>query len=150
VWYLPNIKVIDLKTCTFLHSFGKSRLLAFGSISYLPWRQFVKRTGLSPPLLAAFSSGVSLGGKVLRYRVKENIYSQGMPAPTLFYIQEGGVRLTVQSKVRSSAVTSILGPNDFFGELCLMGYGLRRSTADALTDCVILAIPKGKMMTLLR
>jgi CRP/FNR family cyclic AMP-dependent transcriptional regulator len=110
----------------------------------------VKRTAPSPSSLGAFSSGVSLGGKVLRYRVKENIYSQGTPAPTLFYIQEGGVRLTVRSKIRSSAVTSILGPNDFFGELCLMGYPLRRSTAEALTDCVILAIPKGKMMTLLR
>ncbi len=110
----------------------------------------MKRTAPSSTLLGAFSSGASLGGKLLRYRVKQNIYSQGMPAPTLFFIQEGGVRLTVRSKVRSSAVTSILGPNDFFGELCLMGYALRRSTADALTDCVILAIPKGKMMTLLR
>ena len=110
----------------------------------------MKRTPPTPSLLGAFSSGASLGGKLLRYRVKENIYSQGMPAPTLFYIQEGGVRLTVRSKARSPAVTSILGTNDFFGELCLMGYALRTSTAEALADCVILAIPKGKMMTLLR
>jgi len=31
-----------------------------------------------------------------------------------------------------------------------MGYALRTSTAEALSDCVIVAIPKGKMMTLLR
>jgi CRP/FNR family cyclic AMP-dependent transcriptional regulator len=110
----------------------------------------VKRTGLSPPLLAAFSSGASLGGKLRRYRAKENIYSQGTPAPTLFYIQEGGVRLTVRSKQRSSAVTTILRANDFFGELCLVGYEVRTSTAVALTDCLILTIPKGRMVALLR
>ena len=40
--------------------------------------------------LGGFSSGASLGGKVSRYRNKENIYKQGAPAYTLFYIQEEG------------------------------------------------------------
>lgn len=50
--------------------------------------------------LRSFSSGESLGGKVVQYRNKENIYKQGAPANTLFYIQEGGVRLTTGSKSR--------------------------------------------------
>jgi CRP-like cAMP-binding protein len=63
--------------------------------------------------LAGFSSGASLGGKISRYRGKQSIYTQGAPAPTLFYIQEGGVRLSTPAKHQPSAVTAILGAYDF-------------------------------------
>jgi len=97
-----------------------------------------------------FNSGASLGGKVWRYRDKQNIYSQGEPAYTLFYIQEGGVRLSTRSKHQASAVTAILGVHDFFGELCLAGYPLRMSTAVALTASSIRTIKKEKMLQMLR
>ena len=100
--------------------------------------------------LRGFSSGASLGGKVSRYRNKQNIYMQGAPAYTLFYIQAGGVRLTTRTKHQPSAVTAILGVNDFFGELCLAGYPLRVSTAVALTASSIRIIQKGKMLDILR
>jgi hypothetical protein len=57
----------------------------------------MKRTNHAASRLRGFSSGASLGGKVSRYRDKQNIYKQGTPAYTLFYIQEGGVRLTTRS-----------------------------------------------------
>jgi CRP/FNR family cyclic AMP-dependent transcriptional regulator len=100
--------------------------------------------------LAGFSSGASLGGKVSRYRDKQNIYKQGTPAYTLFYIQEGGVRLTTQTKHQPAAVTAILGVHDFFGELCLAGYPLRVSTAVALTASSIRTIKKENMLAMLR
>jgi CRP-like cAMP-binding protein len=100
--------------------------------------------------LAGFSSGARLGGKVSRYRDKQNIYKQGTPAFSLFYIQEGGVRLTSRSKHQPSAVTAILGVGDFFGELCLAGYPLRMSTAVALTASSIRTIQKEKMLQMLR
>jgi CRP-like cAMP-binding protein len=100
--------------------------------------------------LSGFSSGAGLGGKVSRYRDKQNIYMQGSPAYTLFYIQEGGVRLTSRAKHRPSAVTAILGVGDFFGELCLAGYPLRVSTAVALTASSIRTIQKEKMLQMLR
>src|SRR5579862_7601547 len=100
--------------------------------------------------LGSFSSGTSLGGTVSRYRDKQSIYKQGMPAYTLFYIQAGGVRLTTKSKLQPSAVTAILGVGDFFGELCLAGYPLRMSTAVALTASSIRTIKKEKMLQMLR
>jgi CRP/FNR family cyclic AMP-dependent transcriptional regulator len=100
--------------------------------------------------LAGFSSGARLGGEVSHYRDKQNIYKQGTPAYTLFYIQEGGVRLTSRSKHQPSAVTAILGVGDFFGELCLAGYPLRMSTAVALTASSIRTIKKEKMLQLIR
>jgi CRP-like cAMP-binding protein len=100
--------------------------------------------------LAGFNSGASLGGKVSQYRNKQNIYTQGAPAFTLFYIQEGGVRLSTKTKHQASAVTAILGVHDFFGELCLAGYPLRMATAVALTASSIRTIKKEKMLELLR
>jgi CRP/FNR family cyclic AMP-dependent transcriptional regulator len=100
--------------------------------------------------LDGFSSGEGLGGTVFRYRDKQNIYKQGAPAYSLFYIQEGGVRLTTRTKNQPSAVTAILGAHDFFGELCLAGYPLRISTAVALTASSIRTIKKEEMLQLVR
>jgi CRP/FNR family cyclic AMP-dependent transcriptional regulator len=110
----------------------------------------MKRAEKTNTHLSGFSSGVSLGGKVSHYRNKENIYKQGAPAYTLFYIQEGGVRLSTKTKEQPSAVTAILGVGDFFGELCLAGYPLRMSTAVALTASSIRTVQKKKMLQMLR
>lgn len=99
--------------------------------------------------LSGFYSGACLGGKILRYRNNQNIYRQGERADTLYYIEEGGVRLTTRSKNRA-AVTAILGVNDFFGELCLAGYSHHMSTAIALSACSIRIIKKAKMLQMLR
>jgi CRP-like cAMP-binding protein len=100
--------------------------------------------------LAGFGSGAGLGGKISHYHGNQNIYKQGAAAYTLFYIQEGGVRLTTKSNHQASAVTAILGAHDFFGELCLAGYPLRMSTAVALTASSIRTIKRTKMLEMLR
>jgi len=86
--------------------------------------------------------GRAWAARISHYRDKQNIYKQGEPAYTLFYIQEGGVRLTTKTKHQPAAVTAILGVHDFFGELCLAGYPLRMSTAVALTASSIRTIKK--------
>jgi len=91
-----------------------------------------------------------LGGTVSHYRSKQDVYTQGAAAGTLFYIQEGEVRLTNKLKNRRSAVTAILGEGDFFGAQCLIGFPLRQSSAVAMTGCSIRSIPKQKMIDLLR
>src|ERR1700688_3726871 len=113
-------------------------------------QELMKSNNQIGPHLGGFSSGARLGGKVSRYRRKQNIYKQGAPAYTLFYIQEGGVRLTTKTKHQPAAVTAILGVHDFFGELCLAGYPLRMSTAVALTDSSIRTIQKKQMLQMLR
>ena len=110
----------------------------------------MKRTKQRASPLGGFSSGASLGGKVSHYRRKQNIYKQGAPAYTLFYIQAGGVQLSSRTKHQPSAVTAILGVGDLFGELCLAGYPLRVSTAVALTASSIRTIQKKEMLRMLR
>ena len=96
-----------------------------------------------------FPSGASLGGKVSQYRGKQTIYKQGDPAGTLYYIQTGGVRLTTQTKHQTSAVTTILGAGELFGEVCLAGFPLRMSTAVALTASSIRTVQKKEMIQML-
>jgi CRP-like cAMP-binding protein len=110
----------------------------------------MKRTKKLPSHVDTSASRASLGGTVSHYRSKEVIYSQGTPAFTLFYIQEGGVRLTSRMKHQPSAVTAILGVGDFFGGLCLVGLPLRMSTAVALTASSIRVIKKESMIRMLQ
>src|SRR6476646_9693778 len=112
--------------------------------------RLMKRKKKMTSRLGGFAGGAGLGGKVTHYRDKQTIYNQGTPAYTLFYIQEGGVRLTTRTKHQPSAVTAILGVGDLFGELCLAGYPLRMSTAVALTASSIRTIKKEKMLQMLR
>ncbi|HEV3039634.1 MAG TPA: Crp/Fnr family transcriptional regulator [Candidatus Angelobacter sp.] len=102
------------------------------------------------PHFDSSSSRAALGGKLSHYQEKQNIYSQGTPASTVFYIQQGAVRLTTQSKHRPPAVTAILGVGDFFGELCLAGLPLHMSTAVALTASSIRVIKKRAMIRMIR
>ena len=79
-------------------------------------KAYMKPIKFKAPRLRGFGSRVNLGGKVSHYRRKQNIYKQGAPACTLFYIHEGGVRLSTRTKHQPSAVTAILGVGDLFGE----------------------------------
>lgn len=100
--------------------------------------------------LGGFTSGASLGGKVSEYADNQEIYAQGEPATTLFFIQRGGVRLSTHTKNQPTATTGILGVHEFFGELCLADYPLRMSTAVALRSSSIRIIKKEEMLELIR
>src|SRR3984885_2141919 len=110
----------------------------------------MERTKQITSRLRGFSSGASLSGTVSRFQRQQNIYRQGAPADTLFYIQEGGVWLSTRTKHQPSAITAILGAHELFGELCLAGYPFRMSTAVALTASSIRTINKEKMLQMLR
>jgi CRP/FNR family cyclic AMP-dependent transcriptional regulator len=96
------------------------------------------------------SLAASFGDAPCQYRKEQIIYSQGAPADTLFYSQEGGVRLTTRSKFQPPVGTAILGVGDFFGEPCLLGFPRRMSTAVALTASSIQVIQKGSIIRKLR
>jgi CRP/FNR family transcriptional regulator, cyclic AMP receptor protein len=89
------------------------------------------------------SSGVA---RVTRaYRPNELLFAQGDAADTVYYIQQGGVKLSVVSRAGREAVVGMLGPGDFVGEGALAGQLLRIATAAAVVDTAALAIEKGEM-----
>jgi CRP/FNR family cyclic AMP-dependent transcriptional regulator len=97
----------------------------------------------------AFLDSAGVSRKIVQYRRSQKIYSQGDPASSVMYIQDGGVKLTVVNEVGKEAVVGILGPGDFFGEGCLAGQSICMGTAAAITPTSILVIEKNEMMHVL-
>src|SRR6202050_5967579 len=96
--------------------------------------------------LSAFLNSGGLGKKIVQYRNKQVVFSQGDSAAKIFYIQKGRVKLTVVSKSAKEAVVAILGDGDFLGEGCLAGQLLRMATATAITECSITRVDKAAMI----
>jgi CRP/FNR family cyclic AMP-dependent transcriptional regulator len=97
-----------------------------------------------------FLNSGGLGKKIVKYRNKQVIFSQGDPSSMVFYIQKGRVKLTVVSQNAKEAVVAILGDGDFLGESCLAGQPIRIATASAISTSSILEIRKSAMMRVLR
>src|SRR2546425_7088253 len=97
----------------------------------------------------AFLHSGGVARKVVEYRRSEKIYSQGDPATSVLYIQDGGVKLSVVNEVGKEAVVAILGPGDFFGEGCLAGQSVRMGMAIAITSATLLVIEKKEMIRVL-
>jgi CRP/FNR family transcriptional regulator, cyclic AMP receptor protein len=106
-----------------------------------------KATSAFDPKL--FLAKVGKGRTLADYKKNKRIFSQGDPADTIFYLQEGQVKLTVVSKRGKEAVVAILGPGDFFGEGCLAGQPLRMSTAAAISACSIMRLEKSGVIRVL-
>jgi CRP-like cAMP-binding protein len=81
-----------------------------------------------------------------RYRRGSLVFTQGAQANNVFYIQEGGVKLSVLSRRGREAVVAMLAPGDFFGEGCLAGQSLRMGTATALVPTTVWRIQKREML----
>jgi len=94
-----------------------------------------------------FLATIGEGRKVVTFPKKQTIFTQGDAADSVFYIQEGKVKLTVISQIGKEATLGILSEGGFFGEGCLAGQPLRMGSASAMTDCELLKIEK-KAMTL--
>jgi CRP/FNR family transcriptional regulator, cyclic AMP receptor protein len=99
--------------------------------------------------LQGFLANVTGEGTVSAYQNSQIIFSQGEPADSIFYIQEGQVKLTVLSEQGKEAVVAILGSGDFCGEGCLAGQSRRMATAAAMDDCKIMRLEKAAMIRLL-
>ena len=85
----------------------------------------------------------------VRFATGALVFSQGAQANSVFYVQEGGAKLSVLSSAGKEAVVAMLGPGDFFGEGCLAGQPLRMGTAKTVMPTTLLRIPKRDMLRLL-
>jgi CRP-like cAMP-binding protein len=97
----------------------------------------------------AFLAKVGAGKTILNFEKNQHVFRQGDVADAVFYIQKGGVKLTVLSKQGKEAVVGILEPGQFFGEGCLNGHPLRIATTTAVEECVITSITKEAMIAIL-
>jgi CRP/FNR family transcriptional regulator, cyclic AMP receptor protein len=96
-----------------------------------------------------FLSSVDGGRTISKYRRNKAVFAQGETADSVFYIQDGSVKLTVVSDQGKEAVVAIHGKGDFFGEGCLTGQPRRLATATAMTESVIMRLDKASILRVL-
>jgi len=97
----------------------------------------------------AFFDSAGVESEVVTYLRSETVFSQGEVGDSVIYIQKGGVKLSVASKLGREAVIAMLGPGDFCGEAGLVGQSVRMATATALTPTTALVIGKDEMIRVL-
>src|ERR1700682_4913193 len=96
-----------------------------------------------------FLAGISRGKTALEYSAKRNIFMQGQPADSLFFLLRGKVKVSVTSSEGKEAITATLGSGEFFGEGCLAGQPLRMATAISVGDCTLTKVEKPIMARML-
>ena len=103
-----------------------------------------------PPFeVQAFLKSAGMSPRTVRFATGAAIFAQGAQANSVFYVQEGGVKLSVLSSAGKEAVVAMLGPGDFLGEGCLAGQPVRMGTANAVIPTALLRIPKRDMIRML-
>jgi CRP-like cAMP-binding protein len=97
----------------------------------------------------SFLRSAGVPQRTVRFATGAVVFAQGAQANSVFYVQEGGVKLSVISSAGKEAVVAMLGPGDFVGEGCLAGQPLRIGTATAVMKTALLRIPKRDMIRML-
>jgi CRP/FNR family cyclic AMP-dependent transcriptional regulator len=97
----------------------------------------------------AFLDSAGAARRIVEYRRRQKIFSQGELATSVMYIQKGGVKLSVVNESGKEAVLAILGPGEFFGEAGIAGQSVRMATATAITPTSVLVIEKNEMIRVL-
>jgi CRP/FNR family cyclic AMP-dependent transcriptional regulator len=105
------------------------------------------KNGFNPKV---FLAKVGTGKNISKFRKDQIIFAQGDRADTIFYLQEGKVKIVVTSDQGKEAVVGVIGPDQFFGEGCLNGQSMRIATASAMEECLITSITKKAMLAVLQ
>jgi CRP/FNR family transcriptional regulator, cyclic AMP receptor protein len=112
----------------------------------MPAKKPVATESILPFDVHTFLDSAGVSRRIVRFARGATVFAQGTQAHSVFYIQDGGVKLSVLSTAGKEAVVAMLGPGDFFGEGCLAGQTLRMGTATALVPTTVLRIQKREMM----
>jgi CRP/FNR family cyclic AMP-dependent transcriptional regulator len=100
--------------------------------------------------LAAFLATAGVGRRIVQLQPKENFFSQGSSADSIFYLQKGRAKLTVVSLEGKEATIALLPAGEFIGEESMASVGgLHMATASAITACTALKIERGEMIRMM-
>jgi CRP-like cAMP-binding protein len=98
----------------------------------------------------SFLAKVGEGRTIHAYGADQIVFAQGDPADSVFYLQNGKVKLTVVSEQGKEAIVAILGANDFFGEGSLAGQKHRLGTAATIMESIIVRLDKAAILRVIR
>jgi len=123
-------------------------VLPRAKIARMPNKPSADRDRSLPPAfdLKAFLDSAGLTRRVVKFKRNAIVFAQGASADSVYYVQAGGVQLSVLSSTGREAVVAMLGPGDFFGEGCLAAQSRRIGTAKAIILTSVMRISKVEMI----
>lgn len=89
------------------------------------------------------------GFDIVSYAKHQTIYRQGDVHDAIYYIQDGSVMFDAVSQRGKTAVVSVRGAGEIFGQSVLIGRPDRAYTATTLSDCVLTRIQRFAAMKLM-
>src|SRR5664280_1210618 len=96
--------------------------------------------------ITLFLATAGPGRKIVHFKPKQRLFSQGATANSVFYLQAGRAKLTVVSKRGKEATVTLLAAGDFTGEESITADGgLRMATATAIVARAALEIQSTQM-----
>ena len=95
----------------------------------------------------AYLANAGLHRKIVQFKARGHLFSQGQEADSVFYIQKGTAKLTVVSQAGKEATITLVSAGDFLGEESVAAVrGSRLATATALSPCAALRIERSEMI----
>ena len=95
----------------------------------------------------SFLASAGLGRRIIHLGPKDAFFSQGDPADSVFYLQQGRAKITIVSQTGKEATITLLSAGDFVGEEALAGMvQIRLATATAISACSALKIGRKEMI----
>ena len=73
-----------------------------------------------------------------------NVYTCGDQDDTVYFIEDGQIKLLMLSSEGKECLLAIHGSGDIFGELCLSGLGARLETATAMRETIVKQVPSSQ------
>jgi CRP-like cAMP-binding protein len=94
----------------------------------------------------AYLESAGTSRRIVEFRTRQVLFSQGNPADSVVYVQNGSVRVTVVNESGKEAVVAVFGPGDFIGEGSMAGQTIRVGTATAIAPTTVLIIERDEML----
>ena len=97
----------------------------------------------------AFLASAGPGRTIVNLQESQTLFSQGDSADFVFYLQNGGAKLTISRNGKEATITH-LSAGEFMGEESLSKAGvLHTATATSVTGCAVLKIERGEMIRMM-
>ena len=101
---------------------------------------------LAPDVLSDLSTRL----RVLKVKKDDVLFRKEMEGTTLYIIQEGAIKVVLQSKSGEEMILNIFSEGDFFGEMSLLDGMPRSADAIALKPSVLLLLHRKDFLRLLK
>jgi len=90
------------------------------------------------------------GRSVKKYIENEYVFCQGDIANIVYFVLSGELHISIISTTGKEVISSIIGPNEFFGEACMAGQVKRLATVKATRATELVCIDKHAMSDMIQ